>query len=119
MFGYLLFSIPSFLLLQNHPTWWVLLPLVVFYSAEQAVTPAVIIEMFPGKGRYTGISISYNLCMALVGGFAPAINTYLIQFFNNTMIIAYYIFACALVSLLVVIRSLPHEYGVQRSLTAV
>ncbi|KTD82154.1 MFS transporter [Legionella waltersii] len=119
MLGYLLFSIPSFFLVQNHPSWWVLLPLVVFYSAEQAVTPAVIIEMFPGKGRYTGISISYNLCMALVGGFAPAINTYLIQYFNNPMIIAYYIIACALVSLVVVIRSLPHEYGVERNLTAV
>ena len=62
------------------------MPLVIFYSAEQAVTPVVMVEMFPGKGRYTGISIGYNISMALVGGFSPAINTWLINHFNNLMI---------------------------------
>lgn len=117
--GYLIFAIPSFLMLQSIQAWWVLLPLVIFYSAEQAVTPAVIIEMFPGKGRYTGISISYNLCMALIGGFSPAINTYFIQRLNDHMVIAYYVFACALVSFFIALKNLPNEYGLQNNLTAV
>ena len=115
--GYLLFAIPSFWLLQTIQAWWVLLPLIIFYSAEQAVTPAVIVEMFPGKGRYTGISMGYNVSMALIGGFSPAINTFFIQYYNNTMMVAYYVILCAFVSFLVVLRSLPDNYGVQNTLT--
>ena len=115
--GYLIFAMPCFLLLQSIQAWWVLLPLVIFYSAEQAVTPAVIVEMFPGKGRYTGISIAYNLCMALVGGFSPAINTYLIHYFDNNLMIAYYVLLSALVSFFIVLKKLPKEYGVQKNLT--
>ncbi|CDZ78211.1 Proline porter II [Legionella massiliensis] len=115
--GYLIFAIPSFWFLQQCPAWWVLIPLVIFYSAEQAVTPVVMAEMFPGKGRYTGISIGYNISMALVGGFSPAINTWLINHFNNLMI-AYYVCFCALVSLFVILRHLPKEFGEDLNLAA-
>lgn len=115
--GYVLFTIPSFWYLQWQPTWWVLLPLIVFYGAEQAVTPVVIVELFSGKGRYTGISMAYNICMALVGGFSPAINTWLIYRFDN-MMIAYYIIFCALISLIVVLNYLPKQYGLARNLSA-
>jgi MHS family proline/betaine transporter-like MFS transporter len=117
--GYLLFTIPCFWMLQSAQSWWVLLPLVIFYSAEQAVTPAVIVELFPGKGRYTGISIAYNLCMALVGGFSPAINTYLIHYFDNNMMVVCYILLCTLVSFFIVLKKLPQEYGIQNNLTTV
>ncbi|MCL9684766.1 MFS transporter [Legionella maioricensis] len=115
--GYLIFTLPVFWFLQSVQVWWVLLPLVIFYSAEQAVTPAVIVEMFPGKGRYTGISMGYNISMALVGGFSPAVNTYLIHYFNNNMMVAYYVFFCAFVSLVVILKNLPEEYGAKNSLT--
>lgn len=114
--GYLICALPIFWYLQFEQTWWVLLPLIIFYSAEQAVTPVVIVEMFPGKGRYTGISMAYNVCMALVGGFSPFINTWLIQYFNNNLMIAYYIMLCAAVSLIVVSKYLPQEYGLNRDL---
>ncbi|CEG62308.1 MFS transporter [Legionella micdadei] len=113
--GYLVFAIPSFWTLHLISSWWVLLPLVIFYSAEQAVTPVVMAEMFSGKGRYTGISIAYNICMAVVGGFSPAINTWLIYHFN-TLTIAYYVMFCALISLFVIIKYLPKQYGIGRSL---
>lgn len=116
--GYLLFTIPSFWYLQWEPNWWILLPLVIFYSAEQAVTPVIMVELFSGKGRYTGISMAYNICMALVGGFSPAINTWLIHRFNN-MMIAYYIVFCALVSLFVVLNYLPKQYGLEKNLSTV
>lgn len=115
--GYMIFAIPSFWLLQSVQAWWVLLPLILFYSAEQAVTPAVIVEMFPGKGRYTGISIGYNISMALVGGFSPVINTYFINYFNDNMMISYYILLCALVSFFIVLNYLPKNYGLQNNLT--
>lgn len=115
--GYLIFTIPSFWLLQSVQAWWVLLPLVIFYSAEQAVTPAVIVEMFPGKGRYTGISLGYNICMALVGGFSPAINTWFIHYFNNNMMIAWYVMVCAFVSFVIILKKLPGEYGLHNNLS--
>lgn len=115
-FGYLIFAIPTFWYLQFVQAWWVLIPLVIFYSAEQAVTPVIIVEMFPGKGRYTGISMAYNICMALVGGFSPFINTWIIQYFNNNLMIAYYILLCAFVSLIVVLKYVPQEYGVNSDL---
>ena len=117
MLWYLIFAVPIFWLLQSVQVWWVLLPLVIFYSAEQAVTPAVIVEMFPGKGRYTGISMGYNICMALVGGFSPAVNTYLIHYFSNNMMVAYYVVLCAFVSLMIILKNLPAEYGAKNSLT--
>lgn len=114
--GYLIFALPSFWTLQSIQAWWVLLPLVLFYSAEQAVMPVVIVEMFPGKGRYTGLSLSYNLCMALAGGFSPALNTWAIHYFKNNLMIAYYVMLCALISLVMVLYCLPKEYGERRSL---
>lgn len=117
--GYLLFAIPCFKLLAVIDAWWVLLPLVLFYSAEQAVSPVVLVEMFGGKGRYTGLSLGYNVCMATVGGFSPAFNTWGIHYWGNTMIVAYYVIFCALVSLYTVIKYLPNEYGSAHSLTHV
>lgn len=116
--GYLVTVVPSFWILQDHPNWWVLLPLVIFYSAEQAVTPAAIVELFPGKGRYTGISFAYNAVMALVGGFSAAINTTMISYFNNPMMIVVYIVIAAFVSLYFVIKRLPEDYGVNADLLA-
>ncbi|MBX3709915.1 MAG: MFS transporter [Gammaproteobacteria bacterium] len=114
--GYILFTVPTFWYLQYVQAWWVLLPLVIFYSAEQAVTPVIMVEMFPGKGRYTGISIAYNICMALVGGFSPAVNTWTIQYFNNNLMIAYYVLGCATISSIIALKYLPNEYGLQSNL---
>ena len=114
--GYFIFTLPIFWYLQVHQAWWLLLPLVIFYSAEQAVTPVAIVEMFPGKGRYTGISMAYNICMALVGGFSPFVNTWMIHYFNNNLMIAYYIMFCAFVSGIVVLHYLPRTYGLDNDL---
>jgi len=54
--------------------------------------------------------------MASVGGFSPLINTWMIQHFNNNLMIAFYIMLCASISLIIVSRYLPVEYGLQRDL---
>lgn len=114
--GYLLFSIPIFYGLPFYTSAWVLLPLAVFYSAEQASTPVIMAEMLPSKGRYTGVSIAYNLNMALVGGTAAFVNTALIQYFHNPMVIAYYIMVCALISGVMVFGFFPKHIGSRFSL---
>lgn len=114
--GYLIFSLPCFYFLNIYPSCFTLLPLIICYAAEQAVTPVLIAEMFPGKGRYTGISIAYNISMATIGGFSPAINTALGMRFGH-MMIAYYILFCAFVSFIIVLKYLPKQYGLDMNLT--
>jgi len=48
-------------------------------SISQAVLPVTMVEMFPTRVRYTGVSITYNLGMALFGGSTPVICTWLIK----------------------------------------
>jgi len=111
--GYLLFSIPCFYFLNAQGSWLWLLPLVTFYCLEQASTPVTIIEIFPAQARYTGVSLGYNLAMALVGGTAPMINTWLVAKFNNPLIIAYYLMVGAALALMVIIKKLPREFGIR------
>jgi MHS family proline/betaine transporter-like MFS transporter len=116
-FGYIILSIPCFYYLQSTGLWICLLPLVIVYSAEQATTPVTMVEMFPGATRYSGVSIGYNLSMAIVGGTAPLVNTWLISTFNNTMMIAYYLMVCAVISLMIVMFKLPKVFGQRLELT--
>lgn len=40
--------------------------------------PAVLVEIFPTRVRYTGMSLSYNLC-AIAGGFTPSLAEWMIR----------------------------------------
>lgn len=42
-----------------------------------APIPALLVEIFPTRIRYTGMALSYNFC-AILGGFTPAVSTWLI-----------------------------------------
>lgn len=42
-----------------------------------APIPALLVEIFPTRVRYTGMSLAYNFC-AIIGGFTPAIATWMI-----------------------------------------
>ncbi|PIQ42369.1 MAG: hypothetical protein COV52_05260 [Gammaproteobacteria bacterium CG11_big_fil_rev_8_21_14_0_20_46_22] len=109
--GYIFFAIPIFYGLPFYMSAWILLPLAIFYSAEQASTPVIMAEMLPAKGRYTGVSIAYNLNMALVGGTAAFVNTVLIHFFHDPMMIAYYIVGCSIISGVIVFVFPPKNVG--------
>lgn len=114
--GYLTCSLPCFLLLKMSGLGVFLLPLVVFYCIEQANTPAAMVEYFPAKARFSGISLGYNLSMALVGGTAPLINTWLIARLSNPLIIAYYLMAGAAITLMIIRVCLPKPFGKQLNL---
>ncbi len=109
--GYVVLSIPCFYFLKTSGLWYWLLPMVIIYASEQASTPVTIVEMYPGSARYSGVSIGYNLSMVIIGGTAPLVNTWLINTFHNTLMIAYYLIACALISLTVIMFKLPLYFG--------
>ncbi len=110
--GYIAFSIPCFILLNAGASVLVLLPLVIFYSAEQSTVPATVVENFPATARYTGLSFSYNMTMALVGGTAAFVNTWLISHTGNNTVIAYYLIIGAFISLLTIGLTVPRVFGV-------
>ena len=77
--GYLLIAWPAFHFLQNN--FWVVLAielagiiLLLGYSANCA---AVMAEQFPAEVRTVGISLPYALAVAIFGGTAPYITTYM------------------------------------------
>lgn len=113
--GYVLLSYPCFHFLETPYGLLGLSALVMIYSLEQAVTPCTLVEMFTAKIRYTGISLGYNISMSLVGGTAPLVNTWLIHYFNNPMLIAYYLMACGAISFCAIF-TLPKTFGTKRSL---
>ncbi len=109
--GYVLCSIPCFYMLQHDGSWWWLLPLVIFYCIEEATVPVTMAEMFPAAARYTGISVGYNFAMALVGGTSPLINTWLVAKMNSPLVIGCYLALGAAISLYVILREVPDEFG--------
>jgi len=85
LFAHLALVVLSFFLFHlifKNTTLSILGALAIFaipVSVTQAVLPVTMVEMFPTRVRYTGVSITYNLGMALFGGSTPVICTWLIK----------------------------------------
>jgi MFS family permease len=61
---------------------------------------ALIAESFPGRLRYSGASLGYQLSSLIAGGPAPLIAAALVSRYHSATPIAIFIFACAIISLL-------------------
>ena len=51
----------------------------ILLGAIQGPLPAFMVECFPIRGRYTAIGLSYNITLAIFGGTAPLVSTWLIK----------------------------------------
>ena len=63
---------------------------------------ALIAESFTGRLRYSGASLGYQLASVIAGGPAPLIATALFAQYKSGYVIALYILACSIVSLVAV-----------------
>lgn len=63
-----------------------------------APIPATLVELFPLTVRYSGLSISHSISMAVFGGTAPFIATGLIHLTNNNAAPALYLGIASLIS---------------------
>lgn len=63
-----------------------------------APIPATLVELFPINVRYSGLSISHSLSMAIFGGSAPFIATGLIHYTNNNAAPALYLILASFIS---------------------
>jgi len=61
---------------------------------------ALIAESFPGRLRYSGASLGYQLASVIAGGPAPLIATWLYGRYHSGYAVAVYILACAVVTLI-------------------
>lgn len=61
---------------------------------------ALIAESFTGRLRYSGASLGYQLASVIAGGPAPLIATWLYAEYKTAWAIAWYIAACAVISLI-------------------
>jgi metabolite-proton symporter len=61
---------------------------------------ALIAESFTGRLRYSGCSLGYQLASVIAGGPAPLIATWLFGHYKTSWAIAFYILACAVLSLI-------------------
>ena len=106
--GYIVVTYPLFVMASSGDVTWcfimqfVLVILLAFYAGA---APATYAEIFPTRVRYTALSIGYNLAVAIFGGFAPYIATYLIDLSGNKLAPTFYVITAAVVSLLILLRT--------------
>jgi MHS family proline/betaine transporter-like MFS transporter len=75
----------------------------IIVCAANAPIGAVMAEMFPTQNRYSGIAISYNVTLGVVGGTAPLVCTWLTSTTGDMSAPAYYLIAMAGLSLTAVL----------------
>ena len=78
--------------------------MIVFLSFFSGACPAASSEILPTRVRYTALSIGYNIAVAVFGGFAPFIATWLIGVTGSNLAPSYYLIAAATITFLVVLR---------------
>ena len=66
--------------------------MVLLYVPYAGACPAFYAEIFPTRVRYTALSIGYNTAVAIFGGFAPFIATYLIKLTGYPLAPTFYVF---------------------------
>jgi MHS family proline/betaine transporter-like MFS transporter len=64
---------------------------------------AMIVEIFPLRTRVTSMSFAYSITLALAGGSAPFVSTWLIRTFGNPMVPAYYIMLYGIIGLAIML----------------
>jgi MHS family proline/betaine transporter-like MFS transporter len=79
------------------------LVLAVIEAIFISTSIAVMTELFPTRVRYGGYSIGYNFSVAIFGGSAPFLATWLISTTGNPLSPAFYVIFAAMATLLTVL----------------
>ena len=75
----------------------------------QGVMPVAMADMFPARLRFSGMAIGYNLTLALVGGTAPLVATWLITITGRLTAPAWYLVVIAAGTFIVTLTVQPHR----------
>lgn len=111
MGGAALMHFPMTWLLRDSP-WQLFVSMsvmLVFIAASAAILPAVYSEMFPTNIRTVGVGVPYSIAVAIFGGTAPYLNSWLTGSFGP---IAFGLYALVLLLIsIAVIFTLPETKG--------
>ncbi|MBV8754696.1 MAG: MFS transporter, partial [Hyphomicrobiales bacterium] len=102
--GYAVLSYPLFMLGSAGVAPYAFLAqfvMIFFQSLYAGPCPAAYAELFPTRVRYTALSIGYNIAVALFGGFAPFIATWLIRETGNPLAPAFYVITAAVITFVI------------------
>jgi MHS family proline/betaine transporter-like MFS transporter len=106
--AFLLLPWPVATFLTSGPPFGAIIALQVFMAVVIALFsgtgPAAIAEIFPTRSRSTWMTTGYALAVAIFGGFAPYIATWLIRETGSPIAWVYYVMAAAVVSGVVIYR---------------
>ncbi|MPW21346.1 MFS transporter [Paraburkholderia sp. CNPSo 3157] len=98
---------PCFAWLLSSPSFSVLMAIMVLAGALKAIyfgpLAAVLSSLFPTSVRSTGLGFSYNIGVMVFGGFTPWLVTAMIGATHNPLSPAFYLMACAVLSLACVV----------------
>jgi MHS family proline/betaine transporter-like MFS transporter len=97
----LVFTLPLFELISVGQVWSVIvaqLAFAVIVSLVGGCAVATTARLFPTNVRSTGLGISYNVAVALFGGTAPYISTWLIGSTGSRISPAYYVLLAAAIT---------------------
>ncbi len=96
LYGFLYFA-----LLDTVMPFWIFIAIVaslIPHDIMYGPQAALIAESFAGRLRYSGASLGYQLASIFAGGPAPLIATALFASYKSGYAIAWYIFACGVIS---------------------
>ncbi len=71
----------------------------VLMSGATGPIPATMVELFPTRTRFSGVAAGYNISLALLGGTAPLISTWLVGYSGSVITPAYYLIFLAVLTL--------------------
>ncbi|ADG18933.1 MFS family permease [Paraburkholderia atlantica] len=102
-----LFGFLYFFMVGTHNPGWIFAAIVlslVPHAMMYGPQAALIAESFTGRLRYSGASMGYQLASVIAGGPAPLIATALYAYFHSGFAVAWYVFACAVISVAAAMR---------------
>lgn len=106
--GYIVLGYPFFLMAASGNVGLTILSqllMILLYVPYAGACPAYYAEIFPTRVRYTALSIGYNIAVAIFGGFAPFIATFLVRETGSSYAPAVYVIAAAIVTGIVLLRT--------------
>ena len=106
--AYIVLGYPFFLLASSGSVGLAVLGealMMVCYAPYAATCASFLTEIIPTRVRYTSMSFGYNVAVAVFGGFAPFISTWLIRETGSAVAPAIYLIAAAVITGIAVLRT--------------
>jgi MFS family permease len=91
------------------PIWWLIAAgsehlilllgaLSLVFSVVSGIWPSIVATLFPTRVRFSGIALSYNLCITILSGLAPLVASTMIERTGILTAPAFYIVGCTLLA---------------------